>query len=87
MNKEKVIKACEKAKKEWNTFTADQKAKKIKKHIELMLNDETLDKKTIADLQNELLMIEELDSKMIESRLDMMKDCIIENAINQLVTD
>lgn len=86
MDREIITKAIKKTREEWNTFTPKQKAKKIRDHINNMLEDESLDKQTLNSLQNELIIIEELDSKEIESHLDLINDIILENAINLIST-
>lgn len=84
MNKEEMLEYYKKAEKEWEDLTPENKAKKIIVHINDLLDNEDKDEKTRQELQNQLIMLEEVDSKEIESHLDMINKVIMENCIKNI---
>lgn len=84
MNKEEALEHYRKIEREWKHLKPKEKAKKIKAHIYALLENEDKDEKTRQELQRQIVMLEEVDSKEIESHLDMINKVIMENCMENI---
>jgi len=84
MNKEEMIKYYRKTEKEWEHLTPKEKVKKIKAHVNALLENEDKDEKTKQELQKQLIMLEEVDSEEMESYLDMVNKVIMEDCMKNI---
>jgi Lon protease-like protein len=84
MKKEQMLEAYKRAEIEWKSLSPKEKAKKIKAHIYALLENEDKDEKTRQELQAQIVMLEEVDSKEIESHLDMINNVIMENCMENI---
>jgi hypothetical protein len=84
MNKEEMLKYYRKTEKEWDQLTPKEKAKKIKAHINALLENEDKNEETKQELQKQLIMLEEVNSEEIESYLDKVNKVIMEDCMKNI---
>lgn len=79
MKKQQILKAYRKSEMEWKSLTPKEKSKKIREHIYVLLENEDKDDETRRGLQQQLIILEELESEELENYLDMLNETIMEN--------
>jgi len=78
VNKEDMLKAFKRTNKEWEKLSLKAKKKKVKEHINYLLDNEECD--NVSELQNYILMIEELPEKEVTELVNRINKALMLNA-------